>query len=61
MKKIPTVTHQEKQVAVIKGKPHFYEPPELQAAWSLIADSLRKFAPNEPFPGKVRLLVTCNW
>lgn len=57
MKKIPTVTHQEKQVAVIKGKPHFYEPPELQAARSLITDSLGRFAPKEPFPGKVRLLV----
>nr|WP_252894885.1 RusA family crossover junction endodeoxyribonuclease [Liquorilactobacillus satsumensis] len=58
MKKIPTVTHQEKQVAVIKGKPHFYEPPELQSARSLITDHLGKFAPKEPFPpGKVRLLV----
>lgn len=57
MKKIPTVTHQEKQVSVIKGKPHFYEPPELKAARSLITDHFGKFAPEKPFPGKVRLLV----
>ena len=28
----PTVTHQEKQVRVVNGKPKFYEPQELKAA-----------------------------
>ena len=28
----PTVTHQEKKVAVKNGKPIFYEPPELKDA-----------------------------
>ena len=28
----PTVTHQEKQVHVVNGKPKFYEPAELKAA-----------------------------
>ena len=28
----PTVTHQEKQVHVVKGKPVFYEPADLKAA-----------------------------
>ena len=28
----PTVTHQEKQVHVVNGKPVFYEPAELKAA-----------------------------
>ena len=32
MKKVPTVTHQEKQVHVVNGKPVFYEPDELKAA-----------------------------
>ena len=26
----PTATQQEKQVAVWKGKPRFYDPPELK-------------------------------
>ena len=26
----PTVTHQEKQVRVVNGKPKFYEPQELK-------------------------------
>ena len=28
----PTVTHQEKKVSVIKGKPVFYEPSNLKGA-----------------------------
>lgn len=32
MKKVPTITHQQKQVAVVNGKPVFYEPDELKAA-----------------------------
>ena len=28
----PTVTHQEKQVHVVNGKPVFYEPAELKRA-----------------------------
>ena len=28
----PTVTHQEKQVHVVKGKPVFYEPQDLLTA-----------------------------
>ena len=27
----PTKTYQEKKVAVVKGKPVFYEPPEVKA------------------------------
>ena len=30
----PTVTHQEKQVRVVNGKPKFYEPQELKTARS---------------------------
>lgn len=30
MKKIPTVTHQQKKVRVVHGKPQFYEPEELK-------------------------------
>ena len=28
----PTVTHQEKQIHIVTGKPVFYEPAELKAA-----------------------------
>ena len=27
----PTKTYQEKKIAVVKGKPVFYEPPEVKA------------------------------
>ena len=42
----PTVTHQEHKVAVINGKPHFYEPPELKAARQLLSSHLAKHRPK---------------
>ena len=53
----PTVTHQEKQVHVVKGKPVFYEPSELQAARAKLAAHLAKYAPKKPETGPVRLIV----
>ena len=53
----PTVTHQEKQVAVTKGKPKFYEPPELKAARAKLQSHLDKHVPSAPYTGPVDLLV----
>ena len=57
MKSPPTVTHQEKQVAVRNGKPIFYEPPELKKARSQLMAHLMKHRPEQPFTGGVRLVV----
>lgn len=53
----PTVTHQEKRVTVVHGKPRFYEPPELLAARAKLTDSLAGFRPSQPYEDGVRLLV----
>ena len=53
----PTVTHQEKAVHVVNGKPVFYEPPQLQAARSKLTAYLAGHRPAEPMTGGVRLVV----
>lgn len=53
----PTVTHQEKQVAVVKGKPVFYEPPELIDARQKFTAHLAKHVPDKKFNGPVRLIT----
>lgn len=40
MKNVPTVTHQEKQVHVVNGKPVFYEPADLKTARQKLMDHL---------------------
>lgn len=57
MKKVPTVTHQEKQVSVVNGKPVFYEPDKLKAARAKLQAHLAKYVPEKPYAGSVRLLV----
>ncbi len=54
--KPPTVTHQEKQVSVVKGKPIFYEPPELKAARAMLMAHLGKHV-QKKYTGAVRLLT----
>ena len=41
----PTCTHQEKKVAVIKGKPVFYDPPEVNQARIKLCGHLAKHKP----------------
>lgn len=55
----PTVTHQEKQVRVVKGKPIFYEPAALKAARAKLMSYLAKYEPVEPLEGALRLV--CKW
>ncbi len=53
----PTCTHQEKQVAVIKGKPVFYDPPEVKNARMKLIGHLAGHKPGRPYVSGVRLLV----
>lgn len=53
----PTVTHQEKKVHVVKGKPVYYEPETLKAARLKLIGHLRSHIPEEPARSGVRLLV----
>lgn len=57
LKKIPTVTAQQKKVTVVSGKPVFYEPENLKAARSLLMAHLSKHIPESPYVGPVRLTV----
>ncbi|MBE5973708.1 MAG: RusA family crossover junction endodeoxyribonuclease [Paenibacillaceae bacterium] len=57
MKKVPTVTHQEKQVHVVNGKPVFYEPEELKAARAKLLAHLGQHVPKERYVGPVRLIT----
>ena len=57
MAKVPTATHQEQGVRVVKGKPVFYDTPEVKAARAKLTAHLAKHAPEKPLRGAVRLLV----
>lgn len=57
----PTITHQQKQVHVVHGKPVFYEPEELKAARSLFTDAVGRYAPEQPFDGPVQLITKWIW
>ncbi len=52
---IPTVTHQEKKVHVVKGKPVYYEPPELKDAREKFMAYLSLHRPDEKLQGVIRL------
>ena len=54
----PTVTHQEKQVRVVNGKPKFYEPQELKAARAKLEALLAKHKPDQKYIGPVELVST---
>ena len=53
----PTVTYQEHKVAVVHGKPVFYDPPELKAARQKLMAHLGKEVPEEPYRKGVRLVT----
>ncbi|MDT2483155.1 MULTISPECIES: RusA family crossover junction endodeoxyribonuclease [Enterococcus] len=57
MAKVPTVTHQQKQVHVVNGKPVFYEPADLKAARSKLNGYLSHNVPEKMIEGPVRLTV----
>lgn len=53
----PTVTHQEHKVAVIHGKPVFYDPPEVKAARLKLTGYLLKHKPKKRIETGCRLIV----
>ena len=53
----PTVTHQEKKVHVVNGKPYMYEPAELKTARSKLEAHLAKHVPEQMYKSGVRLVV----
>lgn len=53
----PTVTHQEKRVAVIKGKPTVYEDARLKAARQKLTAYLSVHKPTQPLEGAIELRV----
>lgn len=57
MKKVPTVTHQQKKVHVVKNKPVFYETEELKEARSKFMSLLHPFAPEVPLDGPLRCIT----
>lgn len=59
--KIPTVTQQEHKVAVVNGKPRFYEPAELKAARQKFFDAVCQHRPDAPIEGPVRLITKWIW
>lgn len=56
---LPTTTHQQKQVTVKKGKPVFYEPPELKEARAKFMAHLAQHKIEYPITRPVRL--TTKW
>ncbi len=53
----PTITHQQKQVKVVNGKPVFYEPAELKTARSKLMAYLGQHVSDKPYTRPVRLIV----
>ena len=53
----PTVTHQEKQVHVVNGKPVFFEPQELKAARAKLKSHLVQHRPAQKYTRPVELVT----
>lgn len=53
----PTITHQEKGIRVVEGKPVVYEPAELKAARQKLTAHLAPHRPPKRMTGGVRLVV----
>ena len=54
----PTVTHQEHKVAVVNGKPVFYDPPELKAARQKLMAYLGREVPDDGKHGNGAYRIT---
>ena len=53
----PTVTAQEHKVTVVKGKPVFYDTPEIKNAKEKLIANLEKYKPTRRYECGVRLIV----
>lgn len=57
MKKLPTATHQQKQVRIQNGKPHFYEPAQVAQARATLQAHLYPHRPASPLSGPLRAVI----
>lgn len=55
--KLPTVTHQQKKVHVVNGKPQYYEPVTLKDARQKFSAHLVAYVPEKKLTGPIRLLT----
>lgn len=53
----PTVTHQEKKIHVVNGKPVTYEPPDLATARDKLVGHLSRHKPEKRMESGIRLIV----
>lgn len=53
----PTVTAQEHKVAMVKGKPVFYDTPEIKNAKEKLTAHLSAYKPEQKYECGVRLIV----
>ena len=53
----PTITYQEKQIRIEKGKPVVYEPQELKEARSKFQAHLAQHKPGKPYNSAVELVT----
>ena len=60
LKKIPTVTHQDKIISVKNGKPIIFDSPELKRAKRIFEDCLIEHIPNKKLEPPISVeLVWC--
>lgn len=53
----PTITHQEKKIKVVRGKPIVYEDASLQDARMKLTAYLGQHVPQQKLQGPIRLMV----
>lgn len=53
----PTVTYQEHKVAIVNGKPVFYDPPEVKAAKQKLTGYLVRHKPRKRYETGIRLIT----
>lgn len=54
---VPTTTHQQKKVSVVKGKPVYYEPASLKKARAILSSHLANHVPEKPYTKPVACTV----
>lgn len=59
MKKIPTITHQQKKIRIVNNKPIVYEPAKLKDTRALFMSKLHVYAPKKFLSSPIRL--TTQW
>ena len=53
----PTATAQERAIRVVRGKPVFYDPPEVRDARDALTAYLSRVKPENPLTGALELTV----